>query len=319
MSDFPPQQENAGLPPGPAPQNDAPLAIPGAGSAPSNVMAVTPAAAVEAQTQPSQQPGLPEHSPAKASREMGRRTRRGFLGLAAGAAAAWGGWEWIWSRPQAGQIPAPLRDVLHFNEAVSRRLFFSDRHLAPSFPLSQVRTPIRTGSEGEPDQLPDLAAWRLHLAPAMLDPRRPSTAPVQRISLAEIQALPRVELIAEFKCIEGWSRVVHWTGVRFRDFARHFGVFAPAGARAYPYVALTTADEGYYVGFDRASILHPQTLLAYQMNGRPLTLKHGAPLRLVTTVKYGIKNIKWLSRIQATTARPPDYWAQRGYDWYAGL
>jgi DMSO/TMAO reductase YedYZ molybdopterin-dependent catalytic subunit len=68
-----------------------------------------------------------------------------------------------------------------------------------------------------------------------------------------------------------------------------------------------------------ASALHPQTLLCYEMGGRPLTPEHGAPLRLVIPVKYGIKNLKQIGTIQFTDVRPADYWAQQGYDWYAGL
>jgi DMSO/TMAO reductase YedYZ molybdopterin-dependent catalytic subunit len=79
-----------------------------------------------------------------------------------------------------------------------------------------------------------------------------------------------------------------------------------------------TSDEGYYVGFDIPSILHPQTLLAYEMNGAPLTLEHGAPLRLATPTKYGIKQIKRIGRIEYTDKRPRDFWAERGYDWYSG-
>ncbi len=67
-----------------------------------------------------------------------------------------------------------------------------------------------------------------------------------------------------------------------------------------------------------ASALHPQTLLAYEMAGSALTLEHGAPLRLVTPVKYGIKSIKRIGTIRFTNDRPADYWAERGYDWYAG-
>jgi DMSO/TMAO reductase YedYZ molybdopterin-dependent catalytic subunit len=67
------------------------------------------------------------------------------------------------------------------------------------------------------------------------------------------------------------------------------------------------------------SALHPQTLLAYEMNGAPLTDKHGAPLRLVMPVKYGIKNIKRIGRIEYTNERPADYWAEQGYDYYSGL
>jgi hypothetical protein len=74
----------------------------------------------------------------------------------------------------------------------------------------------------------------------------------------------------------------------------------------------------YYVGLDIASALHPQTLLCYEMNGQPLTPQHGAPLRLVIPVKFGIKNLKRIGTIRFTDVRPADYWAERGYDWYAG-
>ena len=70
---------------------------------------------------------------------------------------------------------------------------------------------------------------------------------------------------------------------------------------------------------DRPSALHPQTLLCYEMNGSPLTEAHGAPLRLVSTVKYGYKCIKRISVVELTEQRPSDYWAKRGYDWYGGL
>lgn len=83
-------------------------------------------------------------------------------------------------------------------------------------------------------------------------------------------------------------------------------------------MSLETPDGGYYVGLDMESALHPQTLLCYEMNGQPLSLEHGAPLRLVIPVKYGIKNIKRIGTIRYTDTRPADYWAERGYDWYAG-
>jgi DMSO/TMAO reductase YedYZ molybdopterin-dependent catalytic subunit len=85
-----------------------------------------------------------------------------------------------------------------------------------------------------------------------------------------------------------------------------------------PYVSLTTPDGLYYVGWDMASVLHPQTLLAYEMNGEPLRPEHGAPLRLASPTKYGIKQIKRIGRIEFTTERPRDYWAENGYDWYSG-
>jgi DMSO/TMAO reductase YedYZ molybdopterin-dependent catalytic subunit len=87
----------------------------------------------------------------------------------------------------------------------------------------------------------------------------------------------------------------------------------------YRYVHLATPDGRYYVGLDMASALHPQTLLCDTMNRRRLTREHGAPLRLYLAVKYGIKSLKRVGRIRFQDERPPDYWAERGYDWYAGL
>lgn len=146
------------------------------------------------------------------------------------------------------------------------------------------------------------------------------------LTLNDIKNLPRVEMTTELKCIEGWSVVVNWAGARFADFIRQFLPTTKNGASPdinrpqdfLPYVSLVTPDGGYYVGMDMPSILHPQTLLCYEMNGAPLTVEHGAPLRLVTPTKYGIKQIKRIGRIAFTNERPADFWAERGYDWYAG-
>ena len=119
-------------------------------------------------------------------------------------------------------------------------------------------------------------------------------------------------MTTELKCIEGWSAIVHWAGVRLSDFA---ATYHPVATR---YVGLATPDGSYYVGLDTASALHPQTLLCYEINGAPLSLEHGAPLRLVTPVKYGLKSIKRIGTMTFTDERPPDFWAERGYDYYLG-
>jgi DMSO/TMAO reductase YedYZ molybdopterin-dependent catalytic subunit len=74
-----------------------------------------------------------------------------------------------------------------------------------------------------------------------------------------------------------------------------------------------------YVGIEREVALHRQTLLAYELNGQPLTPDHGAPLRLVTPLKYGIKQLKQIGRMAYTDTEPHDYWHEQGYDYYAGL
>ncbi len=146
------------------------------------------------------------------------------------------------------------------------------------------------------------------------------------MTIDDIKALPRVEMITELKCIEGWSVITHWAGARFSDFVARYLPPAKNGGAPDPsrlqdlvrYVSLLTPDGGYYVGMDMPSMLHPQTLLCYEMNFAPLTLEHGAPLRLVTPTKYGIKLIKRIGRIEFTDERPRDFWAESGYDWYSG-
>jgi DMSO/TMAO reductase YedYZ molybdopterin-dependent catalytic subunit len=148
------------------------------------------------------------------------------------------------------------------------------------------------------------------------------------LTIEDIKRLPHVEMVTEFKCIEGWSEIVHWGGARFRDFLVAYPPHVSSNddlrsakiVTSLPeYIAFQTPDGQYYVGIEREVALHPQTLLAYELNGQPLTSDHGAPLRLVTPLKYGIKQIKQIGRITYTNSRPRDYWHEQGYDYYAGL
>lgn len=133
-----------------------------------------------------------------------------------------------------------------------------------------------------------------------------------------VPLLPRHEFVTQFKCIEGWSQIVHWAGVRFADFLE---LFPPAlvNGREPRYVYMETPDGDYYVGYDLHICRHPQTLLVTEMMGAPLTQSHGAPLRLHTPTKYGYKQIKRIGLIAYTDDKPDDYWTKLGYDWYAGL
>jgi hypothetical protein len=148
------------------------------------------------------------------------------------------------------------------------------------------------------------------------------------LTMADVRKLPHIEMVTEFKCIEGWSEIVYWGGVRLRDFLEAFPPRIETAGQLFPsefvnglpeYIGLATPDGQYYVGIEREVALHPQTLLAYEMNGQPLTPDHGAPLRLVTPLKYGIKQIKQIGRITYTNTKPRDYWHEQGYDYYAGL
>ena len=282
-------------------------------------------------------------------REMRRHTRRSFLWAAAAAAAGLNGWRWLTTRREDEGVPWPLRRALESNEQLARDYFRSSR-LAPTFPRELAQTPRVNGEIGLDAEL-DLTAWRLRvfgLAKTSVattgdnrandeadeasdsesdDTEETAEAPELMLTLDQIKALPRVEMVTELKCIEGWSVVTQWAGARFVDFVNFYQPATrsgkPSDLRKRPedlarYVSLATPDDEYYVGLDIESALHPQTLLCYEMNGKPLTAPHGAPLRLVIPVKYGIKNIKCIGTIRFTDRRPPDYWAERGYDWYAG-
>ena len=245
-----------------------------------------------------------------AEARMRHISRRSFL-WATGAALGTGVglYQFNKNAPDTDGIKAPLRRMLGFNEAVARRLFFSPDHRAQEFPRSYAREP-KNNYKGETPTI-DQNAWRLKLEGAAGGP--------MALTMAQIKALPRVSQTTELKCVEGWSCIVNWTGARFVDFAKQFP--PPPGTQ---YVAMLSEpadfpDEHYYVGLDLASCLHPQTLLAYEINDVPLGAAHGAPLRLVMPHKYGIKNIKLITSIVYTPNRPADYWAELGYDYYAGL
>jgi hypothetical protein len=138
------------------------------------------------------------------------------------------------------------------------------------------------------------------------------------LTMEDIVELPRYELVTQFKCIEGWSEIVHWAGVRMRDF---LDVYPPAAidGREPKYVYMETPDGDYYTGYDINVCRHAQTLLVTEMMGAPLTQYHGAPLRLHMPTKYGYKQIKRIGLISYTNDKPDDYWTKLGYDWYAGL
>jgi hypothetical protein len=138
------------------------------------------------------------------------------------------------------------------------------------------------------------------------------------LTMEDILKFPRHELVTQFKCIEGWSQIVHWAGIRLSDFLE---AYPPAliDGKEPKYVYMETPDGDYYNGYDLNACRHPQALLVTEMMGAPLTQFHGAPLRLHMPTKYGYKQIKRIGLISYTNDKPDDYWTKLGYDWYGGL
>ena len=217
------------------------------------------------------------------------------------------GWKWLHRQPTDDGALKPLRTVLNTNEKIFST-FLSNDHLAKTFPLSAAVPLVRVNGDAGMGNDFDPASWKLQVV------RKPGDT--LNISIDEIKALPKTDIIFDFKCIEGWSQVTHWAGVKFSDFVNKYGLDEQSQMK---YAGLKTPDKGYYVGIDKKSMMHPQTLLCYEMNGKPLPLNQGYPLRLIIPVKYGIKNLKRIGTIFFSSQRPPDYWYERGYDYYSGL
>ncbi len=228
--------------------------------------------------------------------------------------AGFGAWKWLYGSPAEpdGGITAgakiPLRRALNKTELFFRK-FFSNNHLVKTYPKSMAAKQVRVNSDIglEKDNF-DPLLWQLNILS--------DETPLAQVSIEEIKALPKTELVFDFKCVEGWDQIQYWGGVKFQDLISHLKLDSQL---KHAYVGMETPNKNYYVGLDMESAVHPQTILAYEMNGKPIPMEHGAPLRLIIPVKYGIKNIKRIGNIVFSNTRPRDYWAEEGYDYYSGL
>ncbi len=238
-----------------------------------------------------------------------RRTFFSFAAFAALGLSGVGAWRWFRNQPKTDKrLSALNRKALAFNEKVNAKLF-DPSHLAPTYPKSMASTkPRANGKDGLRTAI-NLDEWQLNI-----------DGFDKSISMNDIKSLPKQELVFELKCVEGWSQIVHYGGVRFADFIEKYSLgINPDTKKLFQYIGLATPDGKYYVGMDMKSMLHSQTLLAFELNGQPLPDKHGAPLRLITPLKYGVKNLKCIGRLFFSETPPPDFWHRQGYDYDLAL
>jgi DMSO/TMAO reductase YedYZ molybdopterin-dependent catalytic subunit len=225
-------------------------------------------------------------------------SRRKFI-LGIGAASLVAGCE---SRPAVQFLGAMRR----WNEKAEDAMF-SPHRLAPELPPSattpEAAFPAYFISDSMPAAPPN---WTLKIGGLV---QRPMV-----LTLAQIQKLPRTEMRVQHHCVEGWSAVASWHGVRLSEVAKLAGM-----DRRVKYVEFRSFDSGYWSSWDVGSALHPQTLLAYSFNGGPLYAEHGAPLRLYSAVKLGYKNVKYLTEVNFLPNRTGGYWEDQGYEWFAGV
>jgi DMSO/TMAO reductase YedYZ molybdopterin-dependent catalytic subunit len=135
------------------------------------------------------------------------------------------------------------------------------------------------------------------------------------LTMADIKKMPLQSMVIQHVCVEGWAAIVQWEGVRLSDVIK---LAQPQASARYVYFE---SEDGYYNSWDLPSALHPQTLLAYKMNGEDLPEDNGAPLRLAAPIKLGYKQSKWVSKITLLDRLPSKkgYWEDQGYEWFGGL
>ena len=135
-----------------------------------------------------------------------------------------------------------------------------------------------------------------------------------RLTLDDLQKLPRVSHRVNHYCVEGWTAIETWTGCRFSDLARLARVMPEA-----KYVDFESFDDGYHESWDMESAMHRQTVVAYGLDGKMLGPAHGAPARIYSPTKLGYKNTKYLTRIMFLPQMNGGYWSDQGYEWYGGV
>jgi DMSO/TMAO reductase YedYZ molybdopterin-dependent catalytic subunit len=206
------------------------------------------------------------------------------------------------AHPVAGFLEVMQR----WNKEVEGAIFSAQR-LAPELPAS-----AQTPSEAFPayfisDDMPlPPSNWTLTVGGLV---ERPMV-----LTLDQLRKMPRTDMRVQHHCVEGWSAVASWHGVRLSEIAKLAGLDPHV-----KYVEFRSFDSNYWSSWDLGSGLHPQTLLAYGFNGRMLGPDHGAPLRVYSAVKLGYKSVKYLTALNFLPGNSGGYWENQGYEWFAGV
>jgi len=207
-----------------------------------------------------------------------------------------------------------LNKALQLDDEVSTALY-SQHHLVPTYTKSQI-TPLKNNYNGATPDPAYIPGWRLTLDGL-------SSGLAVSLDIEALLARHRIhDQITRLVCVEGWSAIAWWSGLKFHDLLHAYPPVSQAKWACIESSVNLDANgnpDPYFVSIDLLTAQHPQTLLATHLNGKPLTVEHGAPLRLLVPVKLGLKNIKAITRITYTKDEPPDYWAKRGYSRYDGI
>jgi DMSO/TMAO reductase YedYZ molybdopterin-dependent catalytic subunit len=186
-------------------------------------------------------------------------------------------------------------------------LLLRPQALAPEYPISSIEPKELVLNSYSAAPKIDPTTFKLVIDGAVNQP--------MQLTMSDLQKMPLRSMVIRHVCVEGWAAIVQWGGVRLRDL---IALAQPQASARYVYF---TSGDGYYDSWDMPSVLHPQTLLAYQMNGQPLPIDNGAPLRLAAPIKLGYKQSKWVTKVTVINQLPREkgYWEDQGYEWFGGL
>jgi DMSO/TMAO reductase YedYZ molybdopterin-dependent catalytic subunit len=203
------------------------------------------------------------------------------------------------------QVQRVLGAMSRWNDGAQAWLF-DPKRLAREFPESAITHPFPFNAYYGEDEIRaiDGAAYRLQVA-GLVREKKPWTLP-------ELYALPQVSQVTRLICVEGWSAIGKWGGVRFSDFLQLVGADLTA-----KYVGFQCADD-YYGSIDMPTALHPQTQLSFRYANELLSPKYGFPMRMRIPTKLGFKNPKYITAVFVTNTYPGGYWEDQGYNWFSG-
>jgi DMSO/TMAO reductase YedYZ molybdopterin-dependent catalytic subunit len=237
------------------------------------------------------------------ARDIANLERRIFLrrGLSLGALTLLSGCDVT----NGESVQRVLHVMSRWNDRVQNWIFDPDR-LAPEFPESAITKPFPFNAYYGVDEVRrvDPTNYKLEVS-GLVREKKAWTLP-------ELYALPQVSQITRHICVEGWSAIGKWSGVRFSDFLQRIGADTTA-----KYVGFKCADD-YYCSIDMPTALHPQTQLTLRFADGVLPAQYGFPMKLRIPTKLGFKNPKHITALFVTNEYPGGYWEDQGYNWYSG-
>ncbi len=251
--------------------------------------------------------------------------RAGLTGMASVSLAGCNAFDFLEDQDSAARKAVASINNLTYR---AQRLLVSRDLLAPEFTEADIRQSQHPNGSLNPDTPEYLAIKADNFSSYRLNVSGLVDTPLT-LSLDDLRALPSRTQITRHDCVEGWSTIAKWKGVPLRALLEKANVKSNARFVLFRcYDALTSSLNGpdlYYETIDLVDAFHPQTILAYEMNDKPLPIANGAPLRVRIERQLGYKMAKYIKSIELVTGFETvnggygGYWEDRGYDWYAGI